>query len=202
MDIVQQPVRARMCGLGDKDRRQISPPPFVKVSPFDITTGRPLDSTSIELSQLVLVVELWSPDETQDLTLNQNIQNVVDGDHLNNSTKHSNQPVSSDSEESMGDVPTRNLIGSTVLNAFSLLNDRHEQGIWFILGDLSVRIEGEFKLKLNLLDLSTDRSISAFSNTFKVYSAKKFPGVVDSMPLGRVFASQGVKIPIRREMRD
>lgn len=40
---------------------------------------------------------------------------------------------------------------------------------------------------------------TAFSETFQVYSAKKFPGVIESTPLSKSFASQGIKIPIRKD---
>ena len=32
-----------------------------------------------------------------------------------------------------------------------------------------------------------------------MYSAKKFPGVVESTPLSKCFATQGIKIPIRKD---
>ena len=38
-----------------------------------------------------------------------------------------------------------------------------------------------------------------FSDDFQVFSAKKFPGVVDSTPLSKAFAKQGIKIPIRKD---
>ena len=38
-----------------------------------------------------------------------------------------------------------------------------------------------------------------FSEPFQVYSAKKFPVVCESTQLSKCFASQGVKIPIRKE---
>lgn len=34
---------------------------------------------------------------------------------------------------------------------------------------------------------------------FTVYSAKRFPGVVESTPLSKCFAHQGIKIPIRKD---
>jgi hypothetical protein len=40
---------------------------------------------------------------------------------------------------------------------------------------------------------------SVFSDVFQVYSAKKFPGVCESTPLSKCFASQGIKIPIRKD---
>lgn len=40
---------------------------------------------------------------------------------------------------------------------------------------------------------------SCFSNTFEVFSAKKFPGVIESTKLSKCFATQGIKIPIRKD---
>lgn len=40
-----------------------------------------------------------------------------------------------------------------------------------------------------------------FSEKFQVYSAKKFPGVIESTPLSKCFAQQGIKIPIRKDLK-
>lgn len=40
---------------------------------------------------------------------------------------------------------------------------------------------------------------SCFSKVFQVYSAKKFPGVIESTGLSKCFATQGIKIPIRKD---
>lgn len=40
---------------------------------------------------------------------------------------------------------TRNLIGSLAASAFRLQDEREKIGIWFILQDLSVRTEGQFR---------------------------------------------------------
>lgn len=40
---------------------------------------------------------------------------------------------------------------------------------------------------------------SVFSEPFTVYSAKKFPGVIESTDLSKCFALQGIKIPIRKD---
>lgn len=45
----------------------------------------------------------------------------------------------------------------------------------------------------------TDVLATAFSKPFQVFSAKKFPGVIESTPLSKKFASQGIKIPIRKD---
>jgi hypothetical protein len=37
------------------------------------------------------------------------------------------------------------------------------------------------------------------TDPFTVYSAKKFPGVIESTKLSKCFAQQGIKIPIRKD---
>jgi Velvet factor len=40
---------------------------------------------------------------------------------------------------------------------------------------------------------------SVFTKPFQVFSAKKFPGVIESTELSKTFAQQGIKIPIRKD---
>ena len=97
---------------------------------------------------------------------------------------------------------TRNLIGSLAVNAFKLNDDQGKLGLWFVLQDLSVRTEGEFRLRYSLVDVGSFRApvlATTDSDTFKVFSAKKFPGMIPSTPLSKVFAGQGIKIPIRKD---
>ncbi|KAI9882846.1 MAG: hypothetical protein M1823_005415 [Watsoniomyces obsoletus] len=103
---------------------------------------------------------------------------------------------------------TRNLIGSLSASAFRLTDPDNKIGVWFILQDLSVRTEGLFRLKLNFVNVGEDNKLntgsapvlaSCFSEVFQVYSAKKFPGVIESTALSKCFATQGIKIPIRKD---
>jgi len=72
-------------------------------------------------------------------------------------------------------------------------------------------LTSHLRLKMNFIDVG-DPTASAglnrakcpvlawsYSEPFQVYSAKKFPGVIESTPLSRSFAGQGIKIPIRKE---
>ncbi|KAL8831589.1 MAG: hypothetical protein Q9170_005230 [Blastenia crenularia] len=106
---------------------------------------------------------------------------------------------------------TRNLIGSLGVSAFKLTDPENNMGIWFILQDLSVRTEGVFRLKMNFVNVGSPTTAtspnngsapvlaSCFSKAFQVYSAKKFPGVIESTSLSKCFATQGIKIPIRKD---
>lgn len=40
---------------------------------------------------------------------------------------------------------------------------------------------------------------ACFTETFTVFSAKKFPGVCESTALSKTFAAQGIKIPVRKD---
>ncbi|KAL9946747.1 hypothetical protein ACHAO3_003515 [Verticillium nonalfalfae] len=118
---------------------------------------------------------------------------------------------------------TRNLIGSLAASAFRLSDVAEHIGIWFILQDLSVRTEGSFRLRFSFVNVgpptrapSTNLSnpgavtrsgkapilACCYSEPFTVFSAKKFPGVCESTSLSKCFASQGIKIPIRKEGQD
>lgn len=110
---------------------------------------------------------------------------------------------------------TRNLIGSLAASAFRLCDTEDRVGIWFVLQDMSVRTEGSFRLKFSFVNVGRGLSMegrsstlnqgrapilsSCFSESFSVFSAKKFPGVCESTPLSKTFAAQGIKIPIRKD---
>ncbi|KAF9878990.1 developmental regulator [Colletotrichum karsti] len=111
---------------------------------------------------------------------------------------------------------TRNLIGSLSSSAFRLYDTDDKVGVWFVMQDLSVRTEGHFRLRFSFVNISkkaneptADFSLvsmgkspvlaQCFSDVFQVFSAKKFPGVCESTPLSRCFATQGIKIPIRKD---
>ncbi|KAF0490135.1 nuclear divisionprotein rft1 [Gigaspora margarita] len=181
--VCQQPLRARMCGFGEKDRRPIDPPPIVQLVVND-ENGNLDSSTSLSMLQnpfFVLHVTLWSEDCKEE-------RNVI-----------SNPPKT-----------TRVLMGSLVSSPAILKNTDGEPGCYFCFPDLSIRTEGKYTLKFSLMKLGTeDRLIStrtgiistAFSNPFTVYSAKKFPGMTESTELSKAFAKQGLKIPIRNDVR-
>lgn len=114
-------------------------------------------------------------------------------------------------------MSSRNLIGSLAVSAFRLTDNEGKLGIWFVLQDLSVRTEGQFRLRFSAVNVAKLNNAprdgsnpqvnrghvpmlaSGFSDVFTVYSAKKFPGVCESTPLSKTFATQGVKIPIRKD---
>lgn len=323
IDVGQQPIRARACGFGDKDRRPISPPPCVRLFIKDARTGQELDTAQLELSYYVVTVDLWDLEFSKEANLvkHQSASPAISTvsttayprTHANNSYYQAPQPhggsaepaytggynaspVSATSSSAFSydgrtrpsfssaysngngtsqysgsayspdsryaqqqqtangwargyreqndtgeqymrsqyspagvhplaansGMYTRNLIGNLSASAFRLKDLTNKEGVWFILQDLSVRTEGWFRLKFSFVNLQRSDDLgpfegeslligagasapvlaSVFSQPFHVWSAKKFPGVIESTPLSRHFAGQGIKIPIRKEGKD
>ncbi|ORX84861.1 hypothetical protein K493DRAFT_269438 [Basidiobolus meristosporus CBS 931.73] len=179
LQVCQQPLHARMCGFGEKDRRPIDPPPIIQLIAKD-QQGR-VDASVLQNPFFVLHVTLWSEDGLEE-------RNII-----------SNPPKS-----------TRVLMGSLVSSPNILKNPDGEQGCYFCFPDLSIRTEGRYCLKFSLMKLGGDDCLSeaksdiisqTFSEPFTVYSAKKFPGMTESTELSKAFARQGLKIPIRNDVR-
>ncbi|KAF9928659.1 hypothetical protein BGZ67_006839 [Mortierella alpina] len=108
---------------------------------------------------------------------------------------------------------TRILMGAAVVSPILLNNERGEPGWYFSFPDLSIRTEGVYTLKFSLMRLASfdfaeqggsHASLliaETTSQPFTVYSAKKFPGMTESTELSKAFARQGLKIPIRNDLR-
>lgn len=284
LSVEQQPIRARMCGFGDKDRRPITPPPCIRLMVLDAKTGNEVDFQEVDSTFFVLTVDLWDPEGSREVNLVRHSSGAPTVSISSSTTtsypppperplymmppqqppmydqfgrqlpvgpppgppQHQPptqygqpqmspnyyqpppapgqpyhyapspyqmppaMPVAAPQPSSTG-MFTRNLIGSLTVNAFRLTDTEGKVGFWFVLQDLSVRTEGSFRLKMSFVDvgsglgnhtLNTGRApvlSTCFSEPFQVYSAKKFPGVIESTPLSKAFASQGIKIPIRKD---
>ncbi|EEH16488.2 hypothetical protein PABG_06575 [Paracoccidioides brasiliensis Pb03] len=288
LDVVQQPIRARMCGFGDKDRRPITPPPCIRLIVRDAATQKEIDINEMDTSFYVLTVDLWNAEGTNEVNL---VRHSATSPSISTATSSAYPPPANImpyppyaqahgypayppyyaaqqgynphagyqyqqggpdtyyqalpptgayyapgtptqalapqsalphiSTASTG-MFTRNLIGSLSASAFRLTDPDDKIGVWFVLQDLSVRTEGSFRLKMNFVNVGTQTQsqeqspggtpsspvinvgsapvlASVFSDVFQVYSAKKFPGVIESTPLSKCFAFQGIKIPIRKD---
>lgn len=102
-------------------------------------------------------------------------------------------------------TPTHNaLSGQTVSSMYKLKDIDNHDGAFFIFGDLSVKVEGSFRLKLSLFEITSTGAVCLkhlFTSPFTVYPTKKFPGMLDSTFISRSFSDQGARIRIRKENR-
>ncbi|KAJ3009253.1 hypothetical protein HKX48_008076 [Thoreauomyces humboldtii] len=102
------------------------------------------------------------------------------------------------------DGKTRSTTGSIVSSLYRLKDLDNKDGAFFVFPDLSVRMEGTYRLKFSLFEIINTEiyhCTSICSDIFNVYPAKKFPGMEESTFLSRTFAEQGLKIRIRKELR-
>lgn len=262
LSVEQQPIRARMCGFGDKDRRPITPPPCVRLIVVSDDTGSEIEIEKVDSTFCILQVDLWNEDCTQAVNLvrhssasptvsissstvasypppperlfmppppgsqwtSQQIQAYGQQHAMPTHAAYATQYSAGGYSYPSGLIGitsplpnqhyTRNLIGMNAVNACRLNDLDNKPGFWFVLQDLSVRTEGTFRLKFTMSDIGLGQGTNgvsqgkcpvlatAFSEPFTVYSAKKFPGVVESTPLSKCLASQGIKIPIRKDGKE
>ena len=189
----QQPERARMCGFGEKDRRPIDPPPVV-----ELEETQPPSPGQKQL--LVVQCTLWNEDGTVQLNIIQTTTGATP--RLGTAQEFPVQPEGKH---------VRVVMGNIFANARYLSDENDVPGYFYIFPDLSIRVEGRYRLKFDLLrvGLPPDPDSPAInqviaevlSDIFTVYAAKKFPCMMASTPLTRAFARQGVKISVRSNQR-
>ncbi|KAJ9665817.1 hypothetical protein H2201_004125 [Coniosporium apollinis] len=174
----QQPIAARACGFGERDRRVIDPPPIVQLIATDPRTGRP-DNDEMRYSLNVVHCTLWNADATQEETA------LVQPD----------RPT------------TRRLMGQLVASP-SVAKDEHDvEGCFFCFPDLSCRTHGRYRLRFVLMRIDplnlhvggfTPILSEALSDVFTVYTAKDFPGMRSSSALTRALKLQGCNIQVKK----
>ncbi|KAE8348475.1 velvet factor-domain-containing protein [Aspergillus coremiiformis] len=100
--------------------------------------------------------------------------------------------------------PSTALTGTLVSSLHRLKDVDNSDGGFFVFGDLSVKIDGDFRLKFTLFEMRKDvvtHLKSIISDGFTVSPPKSFPGMAESTFMSRSFADQGVKLRIRKEQR-
>lgn len=103
------------------------------------------------------------------------------------------------------------ILGGTAISSLhKLRDDTGQDSGFFIYGDLSVKIEGDFRLQFTLYEWGWDkasgrREVSLITDTvsdiFHVYPHKSWPGMDESTHLTRLFSDQGVRLRLRKEPR-
>lgn len=174
----QQPVAARSCGFGERDRRVIDPPPIVQCFIDDP-----------EASQEEIVERLKHPFAVAHATI------------WNETGEQDCSAMPEDYRQQ------RRLMGTVVASPFVGEDENGELGCFFCFPDLSVRTAGCFTLKFSLMVLDPTRTnvgertpICAFatSERFMVYNAKEFPGMQASTALTKKLKDQGCVISIKK----
>ena len=178
IQVRQQPVAARACGFGERDRRVIDPPPIVQLL-VNNSNGRP-DPSELRYPFNVVHCTLWSVDCATDETA---ITGGVDKRH------------------------TRRLMGTLVSSPFVGHDEEGKEGCFFCFPDLSCRTHGKYRLRFVLMRLEpselqpegcTPIITETMSDVFTVYTAKEFPGMRPSTSLTKALKRQGCAISVKK----
>ncbi|CRK32732.1 hypothetical protein BN1723_014669 [Verticillium longisporum] len=101
-------------------------------------------------------------------------------------------------------VPGNKLVG-TVVSSLHRLKDKDNQDVaYFVFGDVSVKVEGRFRLVFTLFDMGGQdctQLASIKSQPFNIFPNKLFPGLNESTYLTRAINDQGVRVRIRKDSR-
>ncbi|PKS10158.1 hypothetical protein jhhlp_001908 [Lomentospora prolificans] len=176
----QQPVAARSCGFGERDRRVIDPPPIVQLTIEDPSLSKEEISQRIKYPFSVMHCSIWDSTGEQD-----------------------NSAMPEDYRQQ------RRLMGTLVASPFVGIDENGEEGCFFCFPDLSCRTPGSFRLKFVLVIIDPIASTQpggkkfpimaeVMSDIFTVYNAKDFPGMQASTPLTKRLKEQGCLISIKK----
>ena len=193
LKIRQQPIAARACGLGERDRRVVDPPPIVQLCLSDYDPTSKEDIQKLQWQWNVVQCTLWSVSKPGDSHA-QDVTSVADP---NNPSRKS-----------------RRLMGSVVSSPFVGVDpDVPESGVknarlaaFFIFHDLSCRQNGIYRLKFAYMRVDTMNApgeklsilAEVTSDPFEVYSAKDFPGMRPSTSLTKELKRQGASVQVKK----
>ncbi|KAF2875235.1 velvet factor-domain-containing protein [Massariosphaeria phaeospora] len=174
----QQPIAARACGFGERDRRVIDPPPIIQLLVTDPKTGV-AEQEELRYSLNVVHCTLWNADGTNEETA------LIQPDRRT----------------------TRRLMGQLVASP-SVAKDEHDvEGCFFCFPDLSCRTHGKYRLRFVLMRIDpmnlhvggySPILTEVLSDVFTVYTAKDFPGMRPSSALTRALKLQGCNIQVKK----
>ncbi|GAA96500.1 uncharacterized protein L969DRAFT_88216 [Mixia osmundae IAM 14324] len=185
LEVTQQPKQARMCGTGEKaDRRPLDPPPIIQLRIED-STGQDVTSPTVagtrrhqaaSLTQspyFFCFASLCFAGSDQELYV------------LNPENK------------------TRYVTGTVVSSLYHMRDgtSNPHDSVYFVFPDINIRVEGTFRFKMSMYEIvgsEVHHCKSIWTNSFVVYSAKRFPGMEGSTELSKAFAEQGIHIRIRK----
>ncbi|KAL9120910.1 MAG: hypothetical protein Q9187_002537 [Circinaria calcarea] len=196
LTIRQQPIAARACGFGERDRRVIDPPPILQLSLTDFDPESAADVEELRWPLNVAHCALYSvPHQSSAVSTGIDVTSIPDP---NNPSKFS-----------------RRLMGTLVATPFVGIDpeapacetENSRLGCFFIFHDLSCRQNGLYKLRFTLMHLNVELALtggqgsivsSVESDVFEVFSAKDFPGMKASTALTRDLKRQGANVQVKK----
>ncbi|SCO33179.1 uncharacterized protein FFMR_02823 [Fusarium fujikuroi] len=178
LQIRQQPIAARSCGFGERDRRVIDPPPIVQLLINDASLTKEETAKHLRYPHYVMSCSIFDESGSSDASF---------------------MPEEYRQQ--------RRLMGLLVSAPFVGKDEHGEEGCFFCFPDLSCRTPGSFRLNFTLVKIDPIRAkevkrfptlVTAQSDVFTVYTAKDFPGMQASTKLTKRLKEQGCIISIKK----
>jgi hypothetical protein len=198
---------ARACGAGDRDRRPVDPPPIVQILLTDFDPDSQDDRDILQDPRFTVGCLLFPVPDTTVWTPSSEAESAErDADGVARADDSFSTPLLSgkafmspffvDADPDPNSAPTHPSSSSedththTHLPSQSLRNASklNQPATFFIFADLSIRSAGLYRLQFRLMNWGsvedTGQSMpilaEAWSDPFRVYAAKDFPGMRDS----------------------
>ncbi|KAG9187461.1 hypothetical protein G6011_05332 [Alternaria panax] len=111
-----------------------------------------------------------------------------------------------DRDEPVEHTPNDSLAGTLVSSLHRLKDVDNKDGAFFVFGDISVKIQGSYRLRFTMYEFSPSQGefhwlCANTSTPFNVVLPKDFKGLEESTYLSRAFSDQGVRLRLRKEAR-
>lgn len=195
LKIRQQPLAARACGFGERDRRVIDPPPIVQLSLTDFDPLSPSDVSELRWPFNVVHCALLSVSPPYADLSDTDVTTVTDPNDANKLSRRL-----------MGTLVASPFIG-TDPDAPASPDPNARLGCFFIFPDLSCRQNGRYRLRFTLMKVNVEMTptggqssiVGAVeSDVFEVFSAKDFPGMRASTTLTKELKLQGAAVSVKK----
>ncbi|PWY87769.1 velvet complex protein [Aspergillus heteromorphus CBS 117.55] len=203
LHIRQQPIAARACGAGDRDRRPVDPPPIIQMllTDFDAQAS---DDIDILQDPRFTVGCFLVPETRGSFSSDADGDSALREDRVGGTAPGQSTPLLSGKAFVSPFFVDEDPDPTTAPNhpsSFDHTSDRRMHpapanglkppAAFFIFSDLSVRTAGLYRLQFRLMNWGhvedTGQSMpiiaEAWSDPFRVYPAKDFPGMRDSSTL-------------------
>ncbi|MCJ1368550.1 hypothetical protein MMC16_007694 [Acarospora aff. strigata] len=196
LTVRQQPLAARACGFGERDRRVVDPPPIVQLTLDDFNPSSSSDVSDLQYPfNVVHCTLLSSTSPSADVT-------VITDPSTHRTTRHL-----------LGTLMASPLVGSdtdfnpSTITAGSATNASDQPlSCFFLFPDLSCRTPGPYRLNFTLMRLSSEIAeggripivSSITSDVFQAFPAKEFPGFRASTGLTRGLKKLGAWVRVKK----
>ncbi|KAK9719114.1 hypothetical protein K7432_004979 [Basidiobolus ranarum] len=184
----QNPDRAQVSTVKDKlGDKPVDPPPIVQIKQSSVSPQA--FNHVLQNPSFFMMTEVIGPTD---------VQQVIPSDAFSGTL--------SSSLHKLKDVDNNGKLLLTYMFAFKaiVIDNQPLDGGFFIFPEISVRLEGSFRLRFKLYQLYQGKThfiTSLCSEVFTVYSPKAFPGIQESTFLSRSFSDQGARIRVRKGSR-